>query len=421
MQTVNICAPEFDVYSGYGRMACSLLEHLFSKGVKTNAIWRNSGALPTHSEAMQALIKQPIVPVAGGICMGYPTIIPRYGNLITAGPRIAVTMFESDKLPEGWVGQLKQCEAVIVPTGSQAQIFKSNGVNVPIHVVPLGVGEGFHYQTRPPLDDRPYTFVTWGDRGIRKGWHHAVQAFIGAFGNREDVQLIIKCRPDALEKLNGFSNNNIHLWKVDFDEPQLQDFYANADCMIFPSSGEGFGLPPREFAATGGLAIATEWWADDIQEWGIPLGYSLTPAWLGHPKFAGLGRWAEPHHLQLMSMMGGMVTIAKERFGLVQDMGKQMSAYVKEHYQWSKFAADVVKVWNDVLSNPRPRPVEVIHQPNTIVAGESLTRTNAPVTGPVKSVTLKTKTPLPNPPRKQGGNNGSVEPMYQTEKALETV
>jgi glycosyltransferase involved in cell wall biosynthesis len=359
-EIVNICAPELDVYSGYGRMACALLETLNDKGIRTNAIWRNSGLLDTHSDKQKGLIKQPIIPAAGGICLGYPTIIPRYGNLIMAGNRICVTMFESSQLPTGWVAELNSCKAVIVPTNSQAQIFKSNGVAVPIHVIPLGIGETFHYVERPTLNERPYTFVTWGDRGFRKGWNDAIQAFIGAFGDREDVQLIIKCRSDS--EMPDFTNANIHTWRVDFDEPQLQEFYANADCMVFPSYGEGFGLPPREFAATGGLVMATEWWADDIAEWGIPIGYALVPAWRGHPEFQGLGQWANPHHFQLMALMRGFFEKARESDKareFIQDMCKHAAVKVKERWTWAGFAEQVYAVWKEV--NP-PRwavPVEV--------------------------------------------------------------
>lgn len=362
--------------TGYGRMACALLEHAQKQSIRTNAIWRNSGALDTHSAAMQSLIKQPIVPAAGGICLGYPTIIPRFGNLVTAGPRICVTMFESDELPDGWVEELNRCQAVVVPSDRQAQIFKSNGVNVPIRVVPLGIGEKFHYVDRPPLDDRKFTFITWGDRGFRKGWNDAIMAFMGAFGDDERVQLIIKCRPDT--KFPDFSNPNIHTWKVDFDDQQLHEFYAAADCMVFPSYGEGFGLPPREFAATGGLVMATEWWADDIAEWGIPIGYQMVPAWRGHDRFDGLGKWAQPHHFQLMMMMRGVYEKCRESdvaWRYIKDFCKSAAHKVKQKWTWDGFAEQVVTIWRDVLVSHHPhrrRPVE-------IVAGESVTRPNEPV------------------------------------------
>lgn len=377
-EILNVCAPDFDPYSGYGRMACALVGHLAAMDVRTNAIYRMTGVQDTHSDDLKKLIRQPIVPAAGSICLGYPTIIPRFPNIVNAGPRIAVTMFESDKLPSGWVPELNACKAVVVPTKSQAQIFKSNGVTVPIHVIPLGISDVFHYVERPLLKDRPYTFITWGDRGFRKGWNEAIQAFIGAFGDRKDVQLIIKSRADS--NMPPFSNENIHSWRVDFDDQQLQEFYGNADCMVFPSYGEGFGLPPREFAATGGLVMATEWWADDISDWGIPIASSLVPAWERHKEFHHLGKWAYPHHFQLIALMRGFFEKARESdiaHQFIQDMCKGAAAKAKARWTWEGFAKGVYEVWKSVVTGREAfgildEPVVVTAPPSLPKHGEGL-------------------------------------------------
>lgn len=359
---ISVYAPSYDPYDGYGRVALELLWHLSEKGVQVNVLGTPKTVIDHdgQSEHIRELLKRPIQPTVGGLMIGYPTLRERYSPMLSEGPSVAITMFESTGLPEGWVASLNQCKAVIVPSQWCEKAFRKNGVRVPIYVVPLGVSETFQYidrGIRRPSAERPYTFtfVCWGDRGMRKGWDVAVKAFVQAFGEvipatdemperyqvqRDDVKLIIKAREDNFPY--PFEIDQIEVVTGDFDEYEMRDFYEAIDCMVFPSRGEGFGLPPREFAATGGAVIATEWWADDIQQWGYPIHYEMTRAWTKHPRHDGLGKWAEPSVEHLVQQMQHVVT---QNPKLMRHMGKRSAGRVRKLYNWQRFAEQVWEIW----------------------------------------------------------------------------
>ena len=51
----------------------------------------------------------------------------------------------------------------------------------------------------------------------------------------------------------------VYLLHGDLTEPEMQSLYANMDCMITATHGEGFGLPLFEFALHGKPIVAPDW------------------------------------------------------------------------------------------------------------------------------------------------------------------
>lgn len=326
---VNIASPNFDQADSYGRIAHELSVWLQARDVHVNEIGYGG--------------KRRIQGAIGGILLGYPTNIPTYGNLLGIGPRIIVTMFESTALPDGWADHLNQCDAVIVPSHWLVPVFQKAGVTTPIYVVPLGISDAFRQSRTRPAPD-PLTFLAIADRGGRKGWHIAGFAFQKAFGDDTAYRLIYKCRRGALGF--RFSNPNIDVIETDLSNDELADLYGQCHVMLFPSCGEGFGLPPREFAATDGLALATDWGgtADDLPRWGLPIPASLTPAWPGDASFEGLGLWAKP---DVDHLADSLLDIAAH-YSSYQQQALGFGAFARQHYTWSTFAESVWAIWEGV-------------------------------------------------------------------------
>ena len=348
MDIISVYAPaHLDPYDSYGLIACELLRNLDALGVYVNAVALGEPRHTNQPTDIAALTNRPIRPSLGGVLLGYPTTWQHHGPLAHVGGRIAITMFESSKIPPDWIEPLNQMDAVIVPSTFCRDSFVECGVTVPIYVVPLGVSE--IYTPAPRSGDRPYTFLAFGDRGRRKNALEAIHAFHLEFGDDPNYRLVIKSRD--LDNRTNVLNENIDIIYQDMTVEELYQLYLSTDCMLFPSRGEGFGLPPREFAATGAPVIATNWsgLADDIEVWGIPLGYTLAPAdWQGAKNLQGLdlGVWADPDLDDLQRLMRH---VADNR-ELYAARAIESAPQVKELYSWVCFAQAVYDIWKGVIN-----------------------------------------------------------------------
>jgi hypothetical protein len=333
-QAVNVFSPGWEIQDSYGRIAIELSRALTRLGYHVN---RCGGNPPKH---------QAIQTVLGGFLLAYPTNFEHYGILASMGPRVAVTMFESTQLPPGWADVLNEMQAVIVPSRWMIDAFRDSGVKVPLHCIPLGVSGQFKPVKREVPKDRPYRFLVIADRGRRKGWDIAGRAFPKYWMDDPNVELWLKCRPDTL----GFhvTNPNIRIIEKDLSNRKMASLYAQTDCMVFPTMGEGFGLPPREYAATGGPVIATNFGgtADDIAHWGYPLYAETQPAWSKDPNFEGLGLWAKP---SVDDVADAMLHVYRNH-AVYLERGAAAAKFVRKAYRWSAFGAACARIWQEALS-----------------------------------------------------------------------
>ncbi len=347
---INIFAQShWDYHDSYGLIACQLARHLSALGCEVNAMARPGAQRRNLPADIAAIVAQPQWPSDGGVFLGYPTSYAHHGDAMHQHPRVAITMFESTKLPVGWVDILNTMDAVIVPGWFCRDVFRLNGVTAPLHVVPLGIGETYRFAEREP--DRPLTFLAFLDRGGRKGGIVAQQAFARAFGDNERYKLILKGRTPREGRTFTLTNPSIEVIQRDMDEQELYQLYLDADVMINPNYGEGFGLLPREFAATGGIALATNWGgtADDLNQWGWPLPYTLTrPEWHGGA-LAGqdLGEWAKP---DVDKIVAKLKEVAANVDGY-RAIAKLRAESVAAMYNWRRFAEQVLGIWQQVTQN----------------------------------------------------------------------
>lgn len=344
MIPLNLFVPTFDYPDSYGRLATELSDALVQAGYYVNEFSLSGDAR-----------RRDLRLTFGGLVLGVPTNYHKFPFLAAQGTRIAVTMFESSLLPPLWAENLNLCNTVIVPADFLRDVFQASGVIVPVVSIPIGITPTFHqYKAREwtVTSEHPFTFLCIADRGLRKNWYAAAMAFNRAFGDDPRYRLIIKARDGVVKYL--ISNPNIEVVSQDMSDAEMCQLYHRAHVMIFPTRGEGFGLPPREFVATGGLALATHWGgtAQDIAQWGLPLPYSMEPAYRTKEQWAGkCGEWAVPD----VDALTEIVWDVAAHYDTYMTQAPDRAKFVRETYTWSRFATETGAIYERF----RSRSIEV--------------------------------------------------------------
>ena len=124
-----------------------------------------------------------------------------------------------------------------------------------VHVVHCGVGEGFH-----PLGlerSGPPALLYIGERGGYKNFRLALQALALLPDCRLDCVGGGPLRPEELAEFPPAVRDRVrHLGFV--TDEQLNERYNQAACLVYPSSYEGFGIPPLEAMRAGCPVVCIE-------------------------------------------------------------------------------------------------------------------------------------------------------------------
>jgi glycosyltransferase involved in cell wall biosynthesis len=268
--------------------------------------------------------------------------VPPWWRDIDARRLYGFSMFESTKLPAGWAAAINEtAEACLVPSHFCAEVFEANGVEADLEVAPLGVDPGDWWPLDRSGHEGPYTFLWSGTADRRKGWDLAYRAFCRAFGHREDVRLVLWFRL-APRGVDGIGDPNVKMMVGPKTRPEMRKLLAEADCFVYPARGEGFGLPPREAAATGLPVIATDWGglSEEIGEWALPVRVAhMETAGFGFYR-TDIGEWAVPDVDQVTEWMRWCA----ENPGRAQAAGDRAAEWMAQYGTWDRTARRVMEV-----------------------------------------------------------------------------
>lgn len=343
---LNVCVPSaLDLYDSFGQIGIESARYLHRAGFRVNLFSLGPRDTPGQDDEARQLIAQPVTPIFGSLKAGYPTTFSDHPALTQFGPQLGLVMWESTLPPSQFIPPMNDLDAVITPCHFCKEVFENAGVTTPIHVVPLG--QNAAYAPRERSTDGPLTLISFIDRGLRKGGIEALRAFQAAFGDSTDVRLILKGRKSKINA--SILNPNVELIQEDYTVAQMVDLYHRADVMIFSTKGEGWGWPCREFASTGGVALATNFagTADDIDAWGWPLDYKLVRAdWSGHNRLSkmDLGQWAEVDFDALVATLRDVAEHRAEYLAYAAALAPGVAAM----YSWEQFAGRVAQIWEGV-------------------------------------------------------------------------
>jgi glycosyltransferase involved in cell wall biosynthesis len=272
----------------------------------------------------------------------YPTLITGYAPALEATHilptrRWAFLMLESDKPNPELVAALNMhCERLIIAAPPLAYIYKENGVKIPVDVLPLGV-DLFPINPLPviPRSD-VFTFLTYSYGDMRKGADLVVKAFQELFGDNPHFRLLIKAREGyQLGWLSLINHPRIQIIGGTQTQDEWIALLQQADCFVFPTRAEGWGMPPREATLAGIPTIATQWlglW--DVEMWGIPVPVKhFRPTdFHNNPFNAADAQWSEPDFEVLAEKM----LWVSQHYEAAKRIAIAGRAYLLQHFTWRK-------------------------------------------------------------------------------------
>ncbi len=283
---------------------------------------------------------------------------PLWNMGIYGSVRVGRTMFETDRIPDGWLERCNALDEVWVPTEFNRETFAGAGVKASkLRVVGAGVDTELFSPGAQPLNIphlRSFNFLSVFDIQPRKGSDLLLKAFLSEFKPDEDVALILKLSRHSdrsinpEEQLSYFIEREVGLKLEDcppiivldgfLPQQDIARLYACAQAFVLPTHGEGYGRPLMEALSSQLPVIATRWsgqlsFLRDENSYLIDIE-GLVPASVEEEIFAG-HLWAQPsveHLRQLMREVFSHPGEAKKR----AHQGRQDMV---EHWDWGVRAA----------------------------------------------------------------------------------
>lgn len=186
------------------------------------------------------------------------------------GPHNFLAFFESDTLDPVRKHQMGFPDRIIAPSKWAKEVLEKNGITKQIVVVPMGVDETvFKYEENTSVEEYPTRFLCIGKKEVRKGHDTLIEAFNAAFSESDNVQLTMMWANHFLNETENEQWNatykqsklgsKIRLHNTTKTDKEYLQTLKDADCCVFPSRSEGFGMPILQSICLGKPVITTNY------------------------------------------------------------------------------------------------------------------------------------------------------------------
>lgn len=265
---------------------------------------------------------------------------------------IGYAAWETDKLPPHWVSLMNLATRVLVPCQMNHDVFKRDGVIVPIRVVPhmlRSVPERAstlsrqHVRSRLGIDSNATVFYTINAWNPRKGMPDLLNAYARAFTNDEDVLLLLKTdsigysAPPSFavapvaELLAGWRERMqkgrikdlpaIRLIDRPVSGQEMEDLHVAGDAFVSMTRGEGWGMGACEALARARPVMMTGWggqldYLGTNWPWSIDYSMAKVSPWPGQSSYLPSQQWALPkldHAVHLLQRLHAGIRSAQQQ------------------------------------------------------------------------------------------------------------
>lgn len=249
------------------------------------------------------MLRRQLARMPGTPCLAVHHYVPRPGRHPLPGAvNVARAMFETDRLPSGWVRLLENWQVVWVTCRHNYNVFVESGV-APSRLRLLGQTIDFD-AFRPGVEpyslgipDGHFVFLANFDFSERKGWRQLLEAWMRAFHHHDPVCLLLKTGSvarfnarfvreairDVLRRhARGRTRHGapVELIARMLPAREVPKLYAAADAYVSASRGEAWGRPYMEAMAMELPTVGTRYGGNlefmcDRNSWLV--GGSLVP------------------------------------------------------------------------------------------------------------------------------------------------
>lgn len=235
--------------------------------------------------------------------------------------------WEESGFPAEYVDAFNQhLHLVTVMSSYVRKVLVENGVRVPVVPVGVGVDHILRYPVEPVAlpEGKRFRFLHISSCFPRKGVDVLLDAYTSAFTAADDVLLVIKTFPNphnTIEQQIHEAQSRpdcpaIHLINEDLNIGQINSLYQQADALVAPSRGEGFGMPMAEAMLWGVPVITTAYGGHTdfcTPETSWLIDYRIAKAQTHIGQFDSL--WAEPDSLHLVALMRKVYELLQDEAG----------------------------------------------------------------------------------------------------------